>query len=223
MILTYMFSSTEFDTYSREKQSFAEAKQDLFVQHVLKDKTSGFFVDFGAGGGVIGSNSYLLETNFGWKGIVCEPCRAHHKSLQETRTCHIDFDCVYTSTGKTVNFIEPSDPNLATIESYVGSDKWKETRLKHCTTYQVTTVSLNDLLERYNAPHQIDYLSLDTEGSEFHILCNYDFSRSIKVVTVEHNNNAYRNGILDLLTQRGFERIDQSICAWDDWYVRRDC
>ena len=217
-----MFLPSEFDTYCRDKPSFSEAKQDLLVQFVLHDKTEGFFVDFGAGGGVIGSNSYLLETTYGWNGILCEPCRAHHKSLRENRTCHIDFDCVYVSTGKTVNFVEPSDPNLATIDSYVGSDKWKETRLKHCTKYHVQTVSLNDLLERYNAPHEIDYLSLDTEGSEFHILCNYDFSRRIKVITVEHNDNVYRHGILDLLTQRGFERIEQSLCPWDDWYVRRD-
>lgn len=217
-----MLDLAAFETYCHAKKSFSEAKQDLFVQYVLHDKHGGFFVDFGAAGGVVGSNSYLLETTFGWDGIVCEPCRAHHKSLRENRTCHIDFECVYTSTGKTVVFVEPSDPNLATIDSYVGSDKWKETRLKHCTKYPVQTVSLHDLLERYNAPNEIDYLSLDTEGSEFHILCNYDFSRTIKVLTIEHNNNAYRQGIFDLMTERGYERIEQSICSWDDWYVKRE-
>ena len=32
------------------------------------------------------------------------------------------------------------------------------------------TVSLNQLLEQYNAPNKIDYISIDTEGAEFEII-----------------------------------------------------
>ena len=35
---------------------------------------------------------------------------------------------------------------------------------------------------------EIDYLSIDTEGSEFLILKNFDFQKhTIKLITVEHN------------------------------------
>lgn len=211
----------DFENFAMNKRSYAESRQDLFALYVLGAKTGGYFVDFGAGDGVTGSNSYLLEKNYQWRGIVCEPCRYRHATLTSARKCSIDFDCVYTSTGKTIQFLEAEDKNLSTITTYVGSDSWKEKRLAGASTYPVTTISLNDLLDKHQAPSHIDYLSMDTEGSEFHILCNYDFSRSISVLTIEHNNNAYRQGIFDLMRQRGYKRVLESICPWDDWYVHQ--
>ena len=47
---------------------------------------------------------------------------------------------------------------------------------------------LLDLLAAHNCPREIDYLSIDTEGSELPILNAFDFSKyDIKIVTVEHN------------------------------------
>ncbi len=217
--MTPRIDAQEFKSFALSHTSYAESHQDLFAQYILGNKRGGYFVDFGAGDGVTGSNSYLLEKDYQWRGIVCEPCRSRHKILRANRHCSIDLRCVYTSSGKHVEFLEALDNNLSTISAYVSSDKWKEKRLESPTSYPVETISLNDLLSYHNAPPTIDYLSLDTEGSEFHILCNYDFSRPISVITVEHNNNAYRSGICDLLMQRGYERVLEGYCAWDDWYA----
>jgi FkbM family methyltransferase len=209
----------QFASFIQGRTSHSEAHQDLFVQYLLRDKVEGFFVDFGAGDGITGNNSYLLEKHYRWQGVVCEPCRSRHAALRANRECSIDLRCVYTSSGKEVEFLEAQDNNLSTISAYVSSDKWKEKRLEAPTTYRVETVTLGDLLDFHNAPSKVDYLSLDTEGSEFHILCNYDFRREISIITVEHNHNAYRRGIFDLLTQRGYQRVLDGFCQWDDWYV----
>ena len=37
------------------------------------------------------------------------------------------------------------------------------------------TVTLDDLLDEYHAPDIIDYMSIDTEGSEFHVLKRLKF------------------------------------------------
>ena len=72
-----------------------------------------------------------------------------------------------------------------------------------------------------NAPFEIGYLSIDTEGSELEILQAFNFkSHKIHVITVEHNyQNDICSGLYTLLTRNGFKRVFEDISAWDDWYV----
>ena len=53
---------------------YGQLKQDLECLEYFKNKKDGFFVDIGAGNGKDLSNTYLLEKNFGWKGmekVIC--------------------------------------------------------------------------------------------------------------------------------------------------------
>jgi len=52
----------------------------------------------------------------------------------------------------------------------------------------VKTISLEDLLGKYDAPSVIDYLSIDIEGSEFEILSSFNFEKyKFKIITGENN------------------------------------
>ena len=57
--------------------------EDLFVLSELGFKTNGFFVEFGAANGIFLSNTWVLEKEFGWRGIIAEPARAWHKDLEK--------------------------------------------------------------------------------------------------------------------------------------------
>ena len=60
-------SYLEPDFLKLMKLSKAQFRQDLFVLKELKIKRNGFFVEFGATDGVSGSNTFLLEKEFGYK------------------------------------------------------------------------------------------------------------------------------------------------------------
>lgn len=207
-----------FNDYKQNKETYSQLGQDLLVAWVLNEKQNGYFVDFGATDGVGLSNTYLLEKNYGWNGIACEPGHSYQEDLHVNRNCHIDSDCVYTTTGRQVEFLDTDLKGLSTISMYASSDMHAQLR-EAGVRYNVTTVTLDDLLDRYDAPEVIDYMSIDTEGSELDILLSYSFSRHINMMTVEHNHTDKRQLIHDLLVAKGFHRVFESLSDFDDWYI----
>ena len=65
--------------------SKAQLHQDIFVLAEHDFKSAGYFVEFGATNGHDLSNTYLLETQFGWQGIVAEPAKSWHEALKKNR------------------------------------------------------------------------------------------------------------------------------------------
>jgi FkbM family methyltransferase len=204
--------------YLSESQS--QLFQDAFVLSELGEKTDGFFVEFGATDGVLLSNTHLLETRFGWRGVLAEPARIWCDRLAANRACAIDLRCVAAASGGEITFNETTSPELSTIDRFSSGDQHADKRSAGAR-YQVQTVSLNDLLKEHGAPHDIDYLSVDTEGSELEILSAFDFDAfRPRIVTVEHNHvEQTRVGLHALLTAKGYTRKLEAFSAFDDWYV----
>ena len=211
-------------------RSRSQLQQDLFVAFLLesngaanlefKNTTPRFFVEFGATDGISLSNTYLLENDFFWKGILSEPARYWHKALQSNRKCNIDYRCVHSTSGLSVNFKEAKLTELSTIQTFESIDLHSKSRVAG-RNYEVGTVSLNDLLSGHGAPNKIDYLSVDTEGSEYLILEPLDFNEwQISVITVEHNYSSNREKIFSLLTSKGYKRVFTEVSDFDDWYIK---
>lgn len=201
--------------------SKSQLRQDLFVLSHLGFKKNGFFVEFGATNGLDLSNSHLMEKEFGWNGILAEPAACWHNELKYNRNSNIETDCVWIDSKSVLAFNQVDEPELSTINIFSDDDSHSKAR-KNSKIYEVQTISLNDLLKKYKAPKVIDYLSIDTEGSEYNILSHFDFSEySFKVITCEHNYTPMREKIFALLTQQGYQRVFEEISLWDDWYVKK--
>lgn len=98
--------------------------------------------------------------------------------------------------------------------------------LANMSTYNVhgrlsrrVTRTLADILMESNAPRHIDFLSLDTEGSELDILSTFPFHQyTFGAILVEHNHDAYRRRDLKILLERnGYVRV--RCIETDDLYV----
>jgi|GEM_PF-1029961 len=207
--------------HSTIKQSSSQRFQDLFAIYQSKFKKKGYFVEFGALNGHDVSNSWLLE-KLGWDGIVAEPHPGYTDILQNNRNCNVSTDCVFGTTGKEIVFkAVKGRPALSTISMDMPEDSAEQNgRRDAYSEFKLTTISLVDLLKKYNAPTDIDFLSIDTEGSEYEILKNFDFGQyKIKMVCVEHNFTEHRELLFKLFTENGYVRKWEAVSGHDDWYV----
>jgi len=208
-------------THSLLLESKAQLKQDLFVLAETGFKENGFFVEFGATDGIELSNTYLLETKFSWTGILAEPAKIWHSKLEKNRpSASIEKLCIWKNSHSELRFNEVQEAVLSTISVFSDSDNHSTFRKKG-KEYKVQTISLIDLLRKYNAPKHIDYLSIDTEGSEYDILSVFNFSEyNFGVITVEHNYTPQRDKIFNLLTRNGYKRKNENLSRFDDWYSK---
>lgn len=219
-------SLVEFIT-SYQGPRYSQLQQDVLVLAVTGQKTQGYFVEFGVMDGEFASNTYLLETQYQWTGILAEPGRRFHESISCKRQCHIDHRAVTAETGQRLRFQEMStDEGMSGLVDFFDPREVHYRRRSQTASvfYDVETVSLNDLLDHYRAPDHIDYISMDTEGSEPTILEAFDFGRRrIDLWTIEHNRlESARNHIWDIMISNGYQRVLEPYSQYDDWYIRKE-
>jgi FkbM family methyltransferase len=207
-----IINAVKFFPYSR-----SQLRQDIFVLNETNYKKRGLFIEFGAADGVSNSNTFLLEKKFNWKGILVEPAKCFYKELKKRRNCYIENKIVYKDSKSKLIFCETYNPELSTI-----SQNSNRNRDFIQSKYELETISLNDLLRKYNMPKIIDYLSIDTEGTEFDILNNFNFKEfKFRIITCEHNFGFNRKKIFKLLSKNNYTRIFTEISQFDDWYINK--
>ena len=204
---------------ARRDCSRSQIMQDLWVCFELGEKAGGYFVEFGATNGIKNSNTWFLEKKLGWQGILAEPNPIWHHDLAINRTAFIEHRCISSKSDNIVAFITTNntDPELSAIASFSKGDHFAETRSQG-NHIQIETISLDDLLNKYKAPLLIDYISIDTEGSELEILSTYSFNHKFKTISIESNPKNEKE-IHDLLSSKGYKRVFKQFSQWDSWYV----
>jgi FkbM family methyltransferase len=230
LIKSKLWKNTKRELLKRKKFT-SQIGQDKWVLEKTHFKRGGYFLDIGAADGLYLSNTYILEKKYGWKGICVEPANKI-KDLRRNRRCIIENSCIYSKSGELVEF--QVDNEISGIKEYFdGAHK------RNGSIIYVKTITLKDLLKKYNSPKVIDFLSIDTEGSEYEIIKNFPFKDyEVKLITIEHNAHSGKKedikkmaDIFNLLTKNGFVREPhhnfsraygaEGVIDFEDWYVHK--
>lgn len=146
----------------------SQNNQDWFVSTLLSCKWGGYFVDLAANDAVHFSNTLMLERDYGWQGLCVEPNVDYYYGLTR-RKCALVAAAIGSPTDSAVTF------NMEGVHGgIVGFD---QTTNKTSLARELRTVALGELLERFNAPATIDYMSLDVEGAESLVMDGFPWSK----------------------------------------------
>lgn len=200
-------------------RSKAQLFQDIFALTQSGWKQNGYFVEVGVGDGEFLSNTYLLEKEFNWNGLLVEPDPRSHHLIEKNRTAQLDKRAAFSVSGQEVDFLcNDASGELSTIASFSDSDH----HVRAGRSIKVKTITLNDLFAERRVPAKFDYLSVDTEGSEFDVLSSIDFSRfQPAAISVEHNYDQARLSKIEaLLNKSGYRKVMPNLSQWDAWFVR---
>jgi FkbM family methyltransferase len=195
---------------------YSQYGQDKWLyEHYFKNKKNGTFLEIGADDGIDKSNTYFFEQKLGWTGLCIEPSPSRFKLLKENRQCLCENIALSNKVG-TEEFLDIqgwgkglsglmrnySDQHSHRIENELTH---VENQGSHVIT--VKTELLNNILEKHQLRH-IDFCTIDTEGSEFDILEQFDFNTYvIDILLVENNYN--QSNVKDLLFANGYQFIDK--------------
>jgi FkbM family methyltransferase len=202
-------------------KSYNQAGQEEWVIKELLHKCTGdikdagFFVDIGAYDGIESSNTYVLQNEYKWSGILVEPNKMYYdicKAKRESFYVYCENKAVMPYNGKCA--LEGFTTNASVIDSRKN----------------VSCLTLNNLLEDYSdiIPSIIDYISIDIEGNELSVLETFNFDKwKVNLWTIEHNfyliGDVYKSKIYELMTKKGYERVANDVAAigygaFEDWY-----
>lgn len=185
---------------------YSQADQDQTVAKLFQYKTDGYFVDLAANDARTISNTFALERRFQWKGLCVEPNPSYWYDLSY-RDCQVVGAVVGKHRMEPVEF----QFNLGAGGGIVG-DQFDVQQAQAEEAKPKFTVPLLEILERFNAPRVIDYLSLDVEGAEEYIMTIFPLEQyQIKVMTVERP----KPGLVDFLQQNGFTKL-KDLSAWGE-------
>ena len=192
-------------------------KQDEFLYKVWFERcppTKPFFVDIGAHDGISGSNTYFFEKELKWQGICIEPILERYNQLVKNRDCFCLNCCIFDKVARV-----PFTENHGYTEMLSGITETYDIRHQQrivreqqseggdSTVLYKSAYPLNSILDLHEVK-EVDYLSIDTEGSEFNILNSLDYDKFfIKTISVENNYPDDFARIHSLLLSKNFTHV----------------
>ncbi|XP_046452745.1 uncharacterized protein LOC124200519 [Daphnia pulex] len=192
--------------------------QSKGILRLLRNQTNGFFIECGGYDGEHLSNTLFMERFLNWKGMLIEANKKSFDLLStRNRKAYMSPVCLSTNPYPMQVFYNTTHTLRSSIvekeETTFGQETGSQSSEYFLTNnsenvYKTQCFPLYSLLLAVGRT-QIDYFSLDVEGSEYKILKTIPWEKvDIKTLTVEWDHTVEGEGaITRLLVNNGFVKF----------------
>ncbi len=174
--------------------SFAQNREDIFLDYFFKDIKNGFYVDVGANDPTEDSVTKLFYEK-GWTGINVEPIKRLFDSLVSERPKDINLNIGIASKNGEAKFREyHTYHGLSTMDSVMQesySEDTEDDNYKDFTDYTVEIKTLKSVFKEHNVSN-IHFMKIDVEGLEYEVIAGNDWKKyRPEVLCIESNHIAH--------------------------------
>ena len=166
-----------------KKNSYSFNAVDLIIDYIFKNTKNGFYLDIGAQHPISNNNTYLLYKR-GWRGVNIDLDKKNIDLFNIARPNEINLNyAVSDIEGKSDLYFYHEASPINTLNKNVSS--FQKAKVKEIRSIQTTT--LNNILEKIDLTHQINYMNIDVEGHEEKILDGFNISKyKPNVISIEY-------------------------------------
>ncbi len=199
------------------------------VEEVFNRMKNGFYVEVGAGDGVHGSCTYVLEKELEWTGILVEPLSSSFHNLKKIRKNSRCVNKGISSSPETLKYYHfdgwAGYNGFPSLNKF-GEDQWWQ-KIKNGTNgavaqeQHVECVTLDSVLMNNNAPKVIDYLCLDIEGAELEVMKDFPFCKyKFKAISIELSTPL----LTDILIKNSYRQVLNPFneVSWEHYFIHQD-
>lgn len=198
-------------------RSYSQFGEDIIIQRYFPKDYIGTCIEVGAADGIMGSNTLMFEKK-GWKVICVEPnpilateCSKNRETLWE---CAIGEKVGYADL--TIFHIPGS--NQSAVSSIKVDERLREQHKQLIQKTEIVKVKVETLDNIIDWSHltNIDFLSIDTEGTELQVLRGFNIEKwKPKLLVIENNFNDPE--IENYVTVFGYRKVLRNIV--NDFYT----
>jgi len=186
---------------------YSQFGQDAFLdKELFKEEEGLFFVEIGSAEPVDLNNTYFLEQQRGWNGLLIEARPSACDKLREHRKSEVINACISDKSGRSIfldygylagmcKFMSAKEHEY--IEQYNSNDT-------DVRAFWVATKPLSEVLNAREVTN-VNLLGIDVEGAELAVLQTIDFnSVFVDVVMAECNTPDAALALDQFLTRENF-------------------
>jgi FkbM family methyltransferase len=169
---------------------YSQEGEEIILRRFFNYKSNGFYVDVGAHHPIRFSNTYLLY-KMGWHGINIDATPGSMDSFKKLRKRDINIEAAVLDIQEKLLFYSFNEPALNTFDEQKALTILHKTNYKLISKKIINTQTLAEILEKHLKPNQeIDFFSIDAEGSDLKILQGNNWTKyKPKVIVVESENS----------------------------------
>lgn len=171
---------------------YSQFGEDDIIKEYFPKSYKGVCIEVGAADGKMGSNTLMFEEK-GWMTLCIEPNPELFKQMSKIRKLTENYAISDKEGELYFTVFDIPGSNYSAVSSLIVDDrllKQHENLIKSKTEIKVRVSTLDKVLSLHPQIEVIDFISIDTEGTELDVLRGFDIERwKPKLMIIENNFN----------------------------------